>query len=116
MSEANQVKGALCRTLIIQKSHAKNRSTKKRNIAIRNMKEMTTLVEPTISLRLVQFTFFISLSVAMKKSTTFGLLREYHARPAVTAQKMAAMLILIEGKPGDSKPFFTIQTSLVREV
>ena len=38
-----------------------------------NMKTMTTLVEPINSLLVVQFTFFISLSVAMRKSTFVGL-------------------------------------------
>src|SRR3954452_9802212 len=49
-------------------------STRNRNAAIRNMKTITTLVEPISSLRLVQLTFFISLSVAMRKSTLAGLL------------------------------------------
>ena len=38
-----------------------------------NMKITTTLVEPISSRRLVQLTFFISLSVAMRKSTFVGL-------------------------------------------
>ena len=41
---------------------------------------MTTLVDPIRSFQLVQLTFFISLSVAMKKSTTVGLFRTYQSR------------------------------------
>ena len=37
------------------------------------MKPITTFVDPISSFLVVQFTFFISLSVAMRKSTFIGL-------------------------------------------
>ena len=43
---------------------------------------MTTLVEPISSLRLVQLTFFISLSVAIRKSTFVGLFISFQAMNA----------------------------------
>jgi hypothetical protein len=62
--------------------------------AIRNMKMITTLVEPISSRRLVQLTFFISLSVAMRKSTTFGRLtmRNVISAKAASTSMDAVML------------------------
>ena len=59
--------------------------------AIRNMKMMTTLVEPISSLRLVQFTFFISLSVAMRKSALVGLFIMYQTNSPNAISRPAMM-------------------------
>src|SRR5437762_4523252 len=70
---AHQPNGPLLSTPIQWKKNPNRTSITNSTIAIMNMKTMTTLVEPISSWRVVQFTFFISLSVAMRKSTLVGL-------------------------------------------
>src|SRR5688500_5645045 len=54
------------------------------------MKTITTLGEPSSSLRLIQLTVLISLPVAMRKSTLDGLFIRRHTNAANNTRKPAA--------------------------